>query len=782
MPRTFKFSFPLPRRKSSSDKQPGPSPQRMYSDDTDDLPLSSPGVKAEKVLGTSDYNNLDLLEQPPRRPKRLRKNPSFMSVTLSDAGSESVKDSDDELSSAMSESWDRSQHRPSISRNQPSSPLLGQSFSTAIEEKASNSKLSSPKAHYFPSSSTLRSYYDATKTPLSVSQQTSASSARDMALRKGCPSISSPLARHDSSDSIEDGAYHDISPEPFDPQQDRPRHIDLSTLSPLRPPIRNPHVHSPRLYLTAPPQPSLLTRTHRSISDKTKWLGWERRKTKHLSPGSEQPSDPDSRGGRGIRPPNSHASNIDEPAHTWSDGFEPSTLVQTPELESRIAMLHHFPPDTARNLSVSRDCTTGSLRIGPDESKSGIDRQSCIPNQHNTSINTDPGSKLFPLGSTQQSMRVIGTPSVGSQKSALSSRSNRKTLSGIDLQIQSVLALSSSEDESEESAPSNNNTSRRHRIRESIDYADKGDEALVLSVERIKSIKPQPVVNVRSRRRSRSTSSEVIPPVPSIPTRPVLSQRVSSRKWQDRNFQPALEGNAKSLDCDSEPLDTGSRTSRNSRSTSSQRKIYGRESRMMAVTPDEEKLLEGMRRKRASIRHDTAADLYNVRDSITLRPKTAGEDKQLHYFDVSMSQSIPAITEELARTMSGVYAVSADDLAREIEYFPQVPEIPVRLRGHTNLEPSPKKSPSLTFTVSDLVPSTPTSRRSPITPPSGLGHLDAYSGGYAVSPSRSINSSRNKHERKRTVSSSVVVLDGAEQRAQQLDEEDEITGWAMNRW
>ena len=136
---------------------------------------------------------------------------------------------------------------------------------------------------------------------------------------------------------------------------------------------------------------------------------------------------------------------------------------------------------------------------------------------------------------------------------------------------------------------------------------------------------------------------EVIPPVPSIPTKPVLSQRVSSRNWQDRNIQPALESNAKSVDCDSEPLDTGSRTSRNS----SQRKVNGRESRMMAVTPDEEKLLEGMRRKRASIRHDTAADLYNMRDSITLRPKTAGEDRQSHYFDFNVSQSPPAVAEEL---------------------------------------------------------------------------------------------------------------------------------------
>lgn len=780
MPRTFKFSFPLPRRKSSSDKQPGPSPQRMYSDDMDDLPLSSPGVKAEKVLGTSDYNNLDLLEQPPRRPKRLRKNPSFMSVTVSEAGSESVKDSDDELSSAMSVSCDRSQHRPSISRNEPSSPLLGQSFSTAIEERASNSDLSDPKARYFPSSSTLRSYYDPTKSPLSVSQQTSASSARDMALRKGCPSVSSPLARHESSEFAEDRVHHHISPDYFDPQQDRPQHIVSSTLSSPRSPIRNPHAHSPHLYSTAPLQPSLLTRTHRSISDKTKWLGWERRKTKNLSPGSEQSSQPDFRGDRGLSLHNPYASNMGKPASKWSNGFEPSNFAQTAESKSGVSTLHHFPPDSASTLSVSRDLRTGSLRIRPGETSSKIDRQSCMPTKCSTSFHADPDSKLLRHASPQRPMGVGSTPSVRSQKSALSSQSNRNTLSGIDLQIQSVLALSSSEDESEESA-SSNNISQRHRIRESIDYADKGDEAMVLSAERIKSIKPQPVVNVRSRRRSRSTSSELIPPVPSIPSRPILSQRVSSMKWQDRNIQPAPESNAKSVDGDSEPLNSGSRTFRSSRS-SSQRKINGRESRMMAVTPDEEKLLEGMRRKRASIRHDTAADLYNVRDPITLRPKTAGEDKQTYYFDSNVSPSPPAVAEELARTMTGVYAVSADDLTREIEYFPQVPEIPVHLRGHTSIGPWPKKSPSLTFTISDLVPSTPTSRRSPITPPSGLGHLDAYSGSYAVSSSRSVNSARNKHERKRTVSSSVVVLDGAEQQAQQLDEEDEITGWAMKRW
>ena len=208
-----------------------------------------------------------------------------------------------------------------------------------------------------------------------------------------------------------------------------------------------------------------------------------------------------------MRPRNSYASNIGKPAHKLSDGAEPiSTFLKHLEIEARVAMLHHFPTRLGKQSKCLSRSHDGSLRIGPDETSSGIDRQSCMPTYCGTSFRADPDSKVLPLGSPQQSMRVRGTPSVRSQKSALSSRSNRNTLSGRDLQIQSVLALSSSEDESEESAPSNN-TSRRHRIRESIDYADKGDEALVLSVERIKSIKPQPVVNVRSRRRSMSTSS-----------------------------------------------------------------------------------------------------------------------------------------------------------------------------------------------------------------------------------------------------------------------------------
>ena len=784
MPRTFKFSFPLPRRKSSSDKQPDPSPQRMYSDDADDFPLSSPGIKAEQVLGTSEYNNMDLLDQPPRRPKRLRKHPSFMSVTISDTGSDSVRDTDDEPLSRRSVSGDRSQHRPSITRNQPSSPLLGQSFSNALEEKTSGSDLSSPRAHYSPSSSTLRSYYDPAKSPLAISQQTSASSARDMALRKGCPPVSSPLARQDSRRNSQDLVTKDSLAEKVDFQQTRPQHIDLSRLPPPQPSFRYPHVHSPHLYPNSPPQPSLIARTHKSISDKTKWLGWERRKTKAFILSKGQPFQPDLGRNSELTPPNHLAVNTNKPGHNWFDGIEASTFagIHGPQSEPETTTMHNFPQNLSSKLTISRD--SHGLRIGPDGTNSEAHVEDSEPTHHSTSFRMDQNPEsLHYHRYPSQPNDIRSSPSIRSQKSVLSSQSNRKTLFGMDLKNQSVLSLSSSEDESEESVPNSDQT-QRHRIRESIDYADKGDEALVLSAERIKPIKPQPIVNVRLRRRSRSRSgsSELVPPVPRIPARPMLSPRVSSMKWQEhKSIEATQEKYASGIDYEWEPANVGARMSRSSRS-SSQRKVNERESRMMVVTPDEEKLLEGMRRKRASIRHDHAADLRNSRDSVTSRPKTAGEDKRPRYFDDIVSQSPPSGSEDVAQSLVGAYAASADDLTREIEYFPGVPEIPVRLRGYTNLGSYPKKSPSLSLTASDLVASTPTSRRSPITPPSGLGHLDAYSSSYAVSPSRSINVAETKHERKRTVSSSVVVLDGAEQRAQQLDEEDEITGWAMNRW
>ena len=670
MPRTFKFSFPLPRRKSSSDKQqPGASPRRMYSDDADDFPSCSPGVKAEEVLGTAEPNNMDLLDHPPRRPKRLRKYPSFMSVTISDAGTDSPRDTDDDPLSARSLSDDRSYFRPSVARNQPSSPLLHQSFSTAVEEWNSNINASSPKARYSPSSSTLQSHYDSAKSPLSISQQTSASSTRDMALWKGGPPILSPLAVSTLRRHSQGLADHDIEQENADTQKTRPNHIDLSALLPQPKPF-DPPVHSPHLFAKSPPQPSLLTRTSRSISGKTRWLGWERRKTKQIDSSLVQPVEPESHQD-GDLPRNGNSSNANVPARNWFDRVHTRAPAERyePEPETRPVPVHHSSTESGTYSRICRDDTFGGIRVGSRKNSIGNYSQHSVPIQLPTGyqLGRKPGS-LPRDRSSSHPFEIRTTSSIRSQRSFLSSQSNPNALSGMDLQNQSVLALSSSEDEDEESVPSNDKA-RRHHIRESIDYGDRGEEALVMSAEKAKSIRPLPVVNVHLGRASRSSSSEVIPPVPSIPARPMLSPRVSSMKWQEhRNIKAALDSYANGFDSDLEPSASGSRTSQSSRS-SSQRRLNGRESKMMAVTPDEEKLLEGMRRKRASIRQDSFADdfskhgshHYSGRESVTVRPKTAGEEKRRRFYDASTSQSPPSVSEEILRSLNGTYAASTDE-------------------------------------------------------------------------------------------------------------------------
>jgi hypothetical protein len=81
-----------------------------------------------------------------------------------------------------------------------SSTLLGRQYSESGETDSVERRLRNER-----SSSTLRSYYDRKNAPLTVSQQTSNSSARDMALRKGHPPVlgafpRSPLLQVDSID------------------------------------------------------------------------------------------------------------------------------------------------------------------------------------------------------------------------------------------------------------------------------------------------------------------------------------------------------------------------------------------------------------------------------------------------------------------------------------------------------------------------------------------------------------------------------------------------------
>jgi len=781
MARTFKFSFPLPRRKLSSDRQPS-APQRVYSDNAGDIPLSSPGAKAEEVLGTSASNSDGLGDVP--RMNAIRKYPSFMSVTISDAGSDSLR-GDDEVRSGMSTpgegAYDR---RSSLARNQPSSPLLGHFLPTVFDDRSRGSDRSSPQVHYTQSSTTLQPYYDPARSPLAVSQQTSASSVRDMALRKGMPIVSSPLAQDASQPVSPVDVGPEVNQDTAEPARRRPPHIDLSSLFPNPIPI-DPPLNSPHLITRSPARMSLISSNHRSTSGRPKWFGWEKKKSRPSEVHDSQrlPSIPPP-----ADDPPAYKLNVSKPGQPAHDNLKSteqgaSHATNGAAAEYGLAVFPQPPEDPRMTLRAGYDEISREWRSRPRNSSFGNYSQRSIASQRSTNLRLEPipPQVYRQNGALPSNCEIRSNPSSASRPSIRSGNERGEALSTMDLLNQSVLSLSSSEDESEDSVPTDPRF-HRHCIRESIDCADKGEETQVFNAQRVTSLKPRPVVSTRTRRRSKSSGSGAVPPMPTTPARPKLSPRVSSMKWQEhQTIGSALDNYADSGTFESADSGTGLRLS-----SLSKMNMIG--SKMMAVTPDEEKLLEGMRRKRASIRQDVFAESFgkgaaHLEDSIA-RPRTAGAEGRTRFFDAEMSRAPPNVPDDLARSLSVPYAASVDDLTQDVDYaFPEVPDIPARLRGPNSLSSPPRQSPSLSFSVSDLVPSTPTSRRSPITPPPGISYLDAQSSKYVVSPSRPIClANQNKHERKRTVSSSVVVLDGAEQRAQQLDEEDEITGWAMNRW
>lgn len=81
------------------------------------------------------------------------------------------------------------------------------------------------------SSSTLQSYYDAARFPLAVSQQTSASAVRDMALRKGKPTIHAAAGQPELYDLDQNNDEPPLSIQSHQTPS-RPHRLDLSRLFP----------------------------------------------------------------------------------------------------------------------------------------------------------------------------------------------------------------------------------------------------------------------------------------------------------------------------------------------------------------------------------------------------------------------------------------------------------------------------------------------------------------------------------------------------------------------
>ena len=463
----------------------------------------------------------------------------------------------------------------------------------------------------------------------------------------------------------------------------------------------------------------------------------------------------------------------------WFDGLEDeeSTLDSHPDIESKDPK--EEPYKSPVNIQEMMMQGAPSQRISERKrSFSNNSEPTFFSDRHSSFRISSPSVRGLRSVSSTQALEDTNTS--GSTYGSFGTTSIQATTSskgprpGADLQLVSFLELSSSEDETE----SNSDASyRRHRIRASIEKASYNSEVSVGNAQRAQPVRPRSIVNARTRPLSRRpNSSDNVPPVPKIPDKPSVNQRTSSVRWRE-----VMEDKAGSTESTVDSRESSLSGSIGARGASTRKvKQTIRRSRFMKVTSEEEKLLEAMREKRASIRQDdfdkgfkTAMQLQDI----VARPRTAGADGHSNFRSrLSTSPAPPEYEIKTSCIISG-FSASAEDLRHEDAY--PFPKLPCPRKGQIS---PPKPSPSLSFSPSDILPETPASHNSPVTPPPGQGGMGAYGRGLALSPPRgNTATNRMNHARKRTVSSNVVDTDGIEEQAQVMDE-DGVSRWGIDRW
>lgn len=782
----LKFSFPLPGRKPSDVANSSPIVIDTPNDSHDDSPLSDPGSKAERVLGCFDSTQSHAVTNKSSK-KALRKKPSFINITLSEAENESAAAKDGFPFPHMPGSRGSSR-RPSYNvKNQPSSPLLGDRFHKGSPGTESMSNSPSPRPHFYGSSSTLRSYYDPAKSPLSISQQTSASSARDMALRKGHRSIASPLS-HDVSNEVSPNIEDDGRSDADHAPSRRPAQLDFPNGFP-KAQLSSLPIISPDEVTKAPSQLSHSSSQHSASSSRPNW--WKRKSAKESKSKKGNPTPEDARLDQFDLGLESLKTNIRKPkagTRHWFDGVD--------EDHNQDGQRDQLDADEVHRSFWNK--RLDKLRPERDDQPTGMPEQRGL---NQPALNEKRASKdAAETGpGTLYDIRCSLLQDPAQQMKSPRTRSLSSTKAKVDLLNQSFLELSSSSDEETEDPGIHDYDYQQTRVRDGIDQNTISGDVRISSAEQACPVKPKPVANASPRRSNRG--SEVIPPVPKIPERPQLQQRVSSMKWREMSNLKSPTVTTRAIDDSTSSSGGASITSQTSSfkqaGTESQIK---RSSKLMTVTVQEGELLEAMRQTRASIRQDAFSERYTRAFHSTRnnhpRPRTSGTDGRVSYLGSDRSITPPP-------------SLGPTDASPQSFCFPDVPSSADHGNHNQNnsisspagrtpkpprqappiIYPPPKASPTDSFSPSDILPSTPGSRLSPRTPSfmtqeddlhntfGGLG--DQSPGG--KKGAIGLGKAGKGHLRDRT-SSSVVMLDGMEERARVWESEEEWLEGRGERW
>ncbi|CAL3969145.1 unnamed protein product [Diplocarpon coronariae] len=686
MGRTSKFSFPLPGRKHKDVLPFEPPPPRGGTQ------LS----KAQRLLGTSNDLNIDI--SPIRDDSYQFRSPSSRSSVMSISISESSAGSIHETEQSGHDTVDFPRV-PALSEKASSTVLAGLYMDDGITATSERSGRLRNK----DSSSTLKSYYDRQNIPLSISQQTSASSARDMALRKGCPSAvqSGPMSNSENSldppgEPFTAGSHHDkeinFSSSDSSQRKKKPSRLDLSIL------FSKPRWNGDRSPDPNQPSPSLFSGSiHGSwsfVSDSAR-----RKLMKSQSKESMQSQKLSGRSDKTHEAGRTNGALASLYDHYENIPPRSPRMEQIPEL--RVA--DRISTSAGRDSShLTVENTLKPTYYGAESHLVTAERDSFSLRDVRSSMspsNLTPSSfamrSLTPSSLTPPTWESTSAASISSRNTRTSKTTSGSILSHSDLQEKSVLSLSSdSEGDSDTDLPLI--PSKRYACKVSL------SETSPLPKEDKPSLSMTESSPVES-----DSSGPWIPPRLDLPLSPSheLSQRPSTKS----------SNKSSSLGSGSYYPESRALSITSIQSLPNQNLLLSpssmvfcqssdRSSRFMAVSQQEEALLEALRQKKAKMRekiieeHETtkippteSRDSWfppstTLSSSNASRPGTAGEKQTiLLYLDASLSLAQNIDHAELSPDYEDFMSFESDD-----ESMPRHSWLPPR-RG--SLQPDSVTSP-----------------------------------------------------------------------------------------
>ncbi|KAI4620101.1 uncharacterized protein J4E87_006513 [Alternaria ethzedia] len=600
-----KFSFPLPRRSrpKNDDLDARPAPSIASGPDRPSR-LEDTSSKAHRILGTSD-----VLHRTASRQSTIPPSPGFMSITVSEA---SFGSHIDERNTATPTENDGYLKRPTMA-TRASSNVLGRTY-TGESRHGSDSSSLHRRLHPQTSNSTLRSHYDAKKSPLAISQQTSDSAVRDRALRRGYPPV------------LTDHGYDNHEASPVSPvileetrkkeyRKSKPARLDLTKLFPKPKDGSDGHggtLLSPAKMVNSPaamsstseffPRPMTRQPTPQvqpAKLQKKKSMKYHNPPVKPQPQSQPQPQMSPVRKVKRDQYDNAkiHVRRPPKGVQHWFDALDEDSEESEEEVRDLEDKRHN---SVATEPDLVPDLVPTAIEAWQVRNASRCDSRSQNPTPafKRDSFALEDIVDITHLTSPSQY-------SLDTYRSHTSAKTKTSAISKTNLQDSSVLSFSSSEDEADDRS-----RSRKGSVRKSMDSADYTGE-IVIGRAQAYELPPHRRMQSSGKLSILSTSTNATIEVMYAPEPPFPSYHhprgstYSGGRLSSHVRQPSIiheDDDIRPKTAVTQPISPTAHSVVSTRTSASAPQAQSEGSRkFMQVTPEEEALLELMRKKRAAM-------------------------------------------------------------------------------------------------------------------------------------------------------------------------------------